>query len=46
MWARKKWAQKLKREGKGKGRHKKTRLKGLGKQQMRRKIEEEWKRWN
>ena len=46
MWAKEKWAQKFGKEERGRKKFKGMRLKELGKQQMKRKIGEERKRWN
>jgi len=46
MWAKRKWAQKLRKEGKERKRYKGTRLKELGRQQMRKRIGEERRKWN
>ena len=44
IWAKEKWAQKFGKEGRGRKRFKRTRLKKLDEQQMKRKIREERKR--
>jgi len=44
IWAKEKWAQKFGKEGKGRKRFKRTRLKKLSGQQMKKKIREERKR--
>jgi len=46
MWAKKKWAQKLRKEGNERKRYKRTRSKELGRQQMRKRIGEERRKWN
>jgi len=46
MWARRKWVQKLRKEEKERKRFKEMRSKELGRQQTRRKIGEERRRWS
>jgi len=46
MWAKRKWAQKLRREERRRKKFKGTKLKELDGQQMRKKTREEKRRWN
>ena len=46
IWAKGKWAQRLRREERGRRRFKGMRLKRLDRQQTKRKIGEERRRWN